>query len=333
MKCQVLIEDQDDRKGKYKMDQRSDGFKQFISILLSLSIESNTKLLENKIILLDEPETHLHPSGVRYLRDELLRISENNTVLISSHSIYLVDKLNIDRHFKVEKTKSITSIKQIDKDNPYEEEVIYEALGTSVYEHIEPNMLVFEGKTDKDIFDAFLTKYNADFKPVKLGTISADGVEKIPQYTKFIDGKFVKGFVLTDSDTIGHKIKKTIISGSNSFTSENSFEINDIIDTDKKATLEDLYPKEVIIQVVKNKYEMDIELNDEPVIAQLMKKSKASKGKLNITELKGILINYIINDIKTLTKPVAKEKYNTYYDFAENLNGKLKAVGKTGAAK
>jgi predicted ATP-dependent endonuclease of OLD family len=41
----------------------------------------------NKVILLDEPETHLHPSGQKYLRNELLKISENNLVIYATHSI------------------------------------------------------------------------------------------------------------------------------------------------------------------------------------------------------------------------------------------------------
>ncbi|WP_321307458.1 AAA family ATPase [Marinifilum fragile] len=324
MYCKVLIEDKDDRKPKYKMDQRSDGFKQFISILLSLSIESNTEQLKDRIILLDEPEVHLHPSGVRYLKDELLNISKNNIVFISTHSIYMVDKLNINRHFKVDKDKSITRIKQIDKNNPYEEELIYEALGTSVYEHVQPNMLVFEGKTDKDIFDAFTYKFRNDFKPVQLGTISADGVEKMPQYTKFIDGKFVKGFILTDSDKDGVRIKESIIEHNKSFSSKNTFEINDIIDTKMPSTLEDLYPQETIIQFIKEKHDIDIELNGEPVIKQLEKKNRNLKGKLNIKDLKGGIVNYIIDDINKLTKAKTQEKYSTYYNFTKNLNTILK---------
>jgi len=325
MFCKVLIEDKDDKKPKYKMEQRSDGFKKFISILLSLSIENNIETIQNNLILLDEPEVHLHPSGIRYLRDELLSISKNNTVLISSHSTYMVDKMNLNRHFKVEKIQSETTIKQIDKNNPYEEEVIYEALGTSVYEHIQPNMLVFEGKTDKDVFDAFTYKFRMDFKPVKVGTISADGVEKIPQYTKFIDGKFVKGFIITDSDNAGIRIKESIINNNNkSFNSKNTFEINSILNTKKQATLEDLFPKSIIKEVIKNKYEIDIELNDEPVIKQLEKKSKESKGKINVKEFKGVLVNYIINDISKLNKIESTNKYSLYHDFALNLNDKLK---------
>ena len=325
MLCTVMIEDKDDKLPKYRMDQRSDGFQQFISILLNLSIESNTSAIKNKIILLDEPEIHLHPSGVKYLREELLKISKSNIVFVASHSIYMVDKLNLDRHFKVTKEKSITSLKQIEKDNPYEEEVIYEALGTSVYEHIHPNMLIFEGKTDKDLFDGFLKKYKRDVKPVRLGTISADGVEKIPQYVKFMEGRLVKGFVLVDSDSDGIRIKEIVKNDNKSFNTRNTFEINDLTKTNKSSTLEDLYPRDYIISVIRKKFNVDVELDiKKPFIKQLESKNKDLKGKINIKELKSLLVNEILKDISKLNKEEGKTKFAEYYSFFEKLNDKLK---------
>src|SRR3989338_7169519 len=86
----------EDDRVKYKAKtstQRSDGFRQFISFLLTISAESATNQLENSILLLDEPETHLHPQAQEYLKDELIRITsneENNTVFFATHSNYMI---------------------------------------------------------------------------------------------------------------------------------------------------------------------------------------------------------------------------------------------------
>jgi AAA15 family ATPase/GTPase len=48
LNCKVSVEDKDNSLPKYKMNQRSDGFKQFISILLNLSEENKTNILKNK---------------------------------------------------------------------------------------------------------------------------------------------------------------------------------------------------------------------------------------------------------------------------------------------
>ncbi|MCG3677918.1 AAA family ATPase [Aliarcobacter butzleri] len=321
LNCFVNIEDQDYHRPKYKMDQRSDGFKQFISILLNLSAENKASILKNKLILLDEPEVHLHPSGIKYLRDELLEISNNNTLFISTHSVHMVDRLNLSRHYKITKEKSITNLYQIQENNPYEEEVIYESLGTSIYEHISPNMIIFEGKTDKDIFDEFSKKFRTELKIKNISAISSNGVEKIPKYIKFFNGELVKGFVVVDSDKAGKTIKEQIISENKQF-SNNTFEINDLVSFTKDTTLEDLLPKEVIETILKKDFELEIELDiNKPFIEQIKKENKT----LNEKELKINILKYVVSDIhkSSMTKEKTKEKYLTYFKFIKALYEKI----------
>lgn len=330
MSCTVSVEDKDNTKPKYQMSQRSDGFKQFISILLNLSAENETQQLKNKIIILDEPEVHLHPSGIKYLRDELLNIAVNNVVIVASHSIYMVDRKNLDRHFSVVKNKSITNIHQIQRDNPYQEEVVYEALGTSIYEHIEPNILLLEGKTDKDLFDVFTSKFKADIKPIHLGTISADGVANVPKYIKFFGGKLVNGFVLVDSDKDGKKVRDAIIKDNKNFNNKNTFLIDDITKSKKDGTLEDLLPVTTLIECVKNRYEIDIELDkSKPVTAQIKEKLKSLRKigpNDNLDDLKGDIARKIIEDVKSKrnTKEDIKKTYKHYYEFVIEAHKKLK---------
>ena len=78
-----------DEHNRYDFAQRSDGFKRFVSFLLLVSTLVKTKQLENVLLLIDEPEISLHPTGARYLRDELIRISKTNWVVYSTHSIFM----------------------------------------------------------------------------------------------------------------------------------------------------------------------------------------------------------------------------------------------------
>lgn len=100
----------DNGKGKAKTaDQRSDGFKQFISFLLTVSAENRNKELENTILLLDEPETHLHPQAQEFLLRELIDLSKNdrnNIVFFATHSNYMIDKEDLGRNYKVAKQKN-----------------------------------------------------------------------------------------------------------------------------------------------------------------------------------------------------------------------------------
>lgn len=89
----VYVKDNTDDYNMFSMDDRSQGFKQFISILLSLSIENTSGELKNQIILLDEPEVHLHPSGVRWLKKELIEIGKITTyLLLLTRSLCWIEK-------------------------------------------------------------------------------------------------------------------------------------------------------------------------------------------------------------------------------------------------
>lgn len=120
-------------KGKAKTaGQRSDGFKQFISFLLTVSAEDSNAELENCLLLLDEPETHLHPQAQEYFLSELKKITTNdrrNVVVFATHSNYMIDKAKLSRNFKVTKEKESTSIESIDTKNTTFASVNYDVFG------------------------------------------------------------------------------------------------------------------------------------------------------------------------------------------------------------
>lgn len=120
-------------KGKAKTaDQRSDGFGQFISFLLTVSAQNKNNELKNTILLLDEPETHLHPQAQEDLLKELIKISQggsNNIAFFATHSNYMIDKTDLSRNFKISKPKDVTEKKQFDKKESTYASVSYEVFG------------------------------------------------------------------------------------------------------------------------------------------------------------------------------------------------------------
>jgi len=84
---------------------RSDGFKKLVSFLLSLSVDYEKNEVSDSLLLLDEPEMFLHPEAQQNFRDEMIAIASknNNVVMISTHSMYMIHKKHIDRCFAVEK--------------------------------------------------------------------------------------------------------------------------------------------------------------------------------------------------------------------------------------
>jgi len=326
--CRVSVEDQDNTKPKFRMTQRSDGFKHFISLLLTLSAESATDQLVNCVILLDEPERSLHPSSVRYLRDELLNISKNNIVLVASHSIYMVDKKNLDRHYTVRKEKGFTHVERVQADNPLEEEVIYEALGTSIYEIIEPNVIIVEGRIDKEILNAFLIKLKTKVKPPPFQIIGATGTHQIPKYAKFFNQKFINGFVVVDSDGAGRSAIKEVIAENNVFD-KRALEINNLVASGKKeAELEDLLPRDIVLSVASDLYGHAFQLPeiDQPILQQIRKHKSENKIRedAKLEDLKVKILQNVLRNIKKLTIAQTKERYPLYCEFVTKLSEKLK---------
>lgn len=125
--------------GKAKTaDQRSDGFKQFISFLLTVSAEDTNEELKNCLLLLDEPETHLHPQAQIYFLDELKKITTNNRgniVLFATHSNYMIDKAKLSRNFKVTKETESTSIELIDAQDSSYASVNYQVFGIATSDY------------------------------------------------------------------------------------------------------------------------------------------------------------------------------------------------------
>ncbi len=146
----------------YNMQERSQGCQTFISFLLTVGAEAKQGVIRDTILLLDEPETHLHPSGVRYMLQELIEAAKNgNTVVFATHSIFMIDKENYDRHIIVKKKKERTDFQPSKKDRIgyfVQEEVLYGALDfnptTGVTTRNKYNF-VLEGQGDALLFDCF----------------------------------------------------------------------------------------------------------------------------------------------------------------------------------
>lgn len=190
-------------KNSFDFSKRSDGFKRFVTFLLMISVNVKINNLNNTLLLIDEPDSGLHPSGARYLRDELFNISLKNYVLYSTHSIFMVDSGNIGRHYIVKKDNEITTIEQAKDSNIAEEEVIFNALGYSVFETLNEKNIIFEGWKDKKIFLTALEKEEKEIKNKfeKVGICHAKGVKHIKSITPMIELAKRKCIIVSDYDS------------------------------------------------------------------------------------------------------------------------------------
>jgi hypothetical protein len=197
-------------KAKYAFEDRSDGFKKFISILLMLSTRVRSKQMgERDIILIDEPDQSLYPTSARYLRDELLKISETSKIIYSTHSQYMIDSDCIDRQLIIEKADDITVIKKPNENSPFsDDELLRRSIGSSIFECIQEKNIIFEGWLDKELFGKYCN-FSQKVKEFKnIGTVhlaGIPGVETLVQLLILANKKFI---IVADSDTVSNAKRK-----------------------------------------------------------------------------------------------------------------------------
>lgn len=197
-------------KNSFDFAKRSDGFKRFVTFLLMISADVETGNLTDTLLLIDEPDVSLHPSGSRYLRDELIRISSSNYVVYSTHSIFMVDTGGIDRHYLVRKKNEITTIEPAGESNVADEEVLYNALGFSMFEILKERNIIFEGWKDKKLFLTALSGASTQLKRAfrDVGLCHARGAKNIRTVTPMIELGRRACLIVSDSDAAAQEQKR-----------------------------------------------------------------------------------------------------------------------------
>ena len=230
------------KHGRHLINNRSEGAKHFLSLILSLSIESSAKKRKNQLILIDEPEAHLHPSGIRDLGKELLKIGIENFVFTATHSPFLIDKIKKERNIIIKKNDdAITEKREIkDHENFIDDEVLREAFGMEVYKDLlNPHSILVEGASDKIILQkAFATKDKTQY-----GITNGHG-SNIDTLASKLNHSDISILVVLDDDPQGRRYKKKIIKINGSYSEKNVFTIRNLVGSIKdRGTIEDTLGK------------------------------------------------------------------------------------------
>lgn len=289
-------------KAKYNFEDRSDGFKKFISILLMLSTQARAKkIIDNDIILIDEPDQSLYPTSARFLRDELLSISKNAKLVYSTHSQYMIDSENVSRHLLVEKIADITYVNKPDKNAPYsQDELLRNAIGSSIFECIKEKNIIFEGYLDKRLFEKYLEEKNLVDEFENIGKIFLWGISGVEAVTSILQSAGKKFIVVSDSDKTS-KDKRLDFQSNNPEQKENWLAYGEVIPN--VVTMEDFF-KEQYLQTTIIRFVPGFNLlPNKPAIANI--ESAVNQDKLRKQEIK----NALITDYSVA---VIKEEYDQF---------------------
>ena len=113
-----LVEDEGFSNGSKTMEQRSDGFRWFVSFLLTIASDHSRNIQDRPLLLLDEPDLHLHPQAQADLLRELIGITQGlnreSVLFFATHSNHMIDKEHIERCYKFFKILGDTEIERAD---------------------------------------------------------------------------------------------------------------------------------------------------------------------------------------------------------------------------
>ena len=260
-----LTQDKTSGSSSINLSQRSDGFKWYLSLYLTLYDYLNkTNDNINYILLLDEPNLYLHPGAQNNLLFNVFYKEFNDVQIVyTTHSPYMIDSDNSFSIRIVEKDDQ-TIIYRSSRDYAEKSKKIRDVdtlspLLTALELHVSNSLIIndknvvitVEGIQDVYLLQAMIKKCNyiSKFKNVKF--VSGMSAEKVPYMYSYLYGMGYNVYALVDNDAQGRKAIDTIT---------NSDETDDIInrllkynlvngDESKDYLLEDLLSKDD-----KNKY-------------------------------------------------------------------------------
>lgn len=122
------------------LSHKGDGVKSLVTIAMLSQISSQGE----KLIIVDEPENHLHPEAIHYIDRVLKDLSKKNQVLISTHNPILVNRNSISSNL-------IVCAGTVEKANRIEK--IRETLGVICSDNLmySDYVIVVEGPSDRTV--------------------------------------------------------------------------------------------------------------------------------------------------------------------------------------
>lgn len=201
----------DDVGVEVELDQRSEGFRWLVSFFVVFKAQARGEL-KNAILLLDEPGLSLHALKQQEFRKTVTRLAEDNQVIYTTHSPFMVGTDELDLVRIVEMADRTTGTKvhtRLVVDDPRSVYPLQAALGYELAQSLfgQPRNLVCEGVTDMMYVEALNTAFTANGGGLKssVAVVPAMSASKVLYYVTLLHSQKLKVAALLDSDQAGDR--------------------------------------------------------------------------------------------------------------------------------
>jgi hypothetical protein len=196
--CQITIDD----GTPTLLERKGDGVQSLVAISLMTGALQETGADKDIILLLEEPESHLHPNAIHQLRKVLDSLREDNQLIVTTHCPLLVNRANVPSNLIVSKNKASPAKSLAD---------LREVLGVRTSDNLQHAALVIvvEGPEDEVALRALLNHYSQ-----KLGDALANGgltfqtlggASKLPYALQMLQSSLCNYYAFLDDDEEGRK--------------------------------------------------------------------------------------------------------------------------------
>ncbi len=251
----ILVSD-DKRPEEVDLELRSTGLQWFLSFYLIFLMETQNEH-KNAVLLLDEAGQTLHPMAQKDLSLFFNKLAENNPIINTTHSPFIIDSENIDRCRVVytdENGGTVVSenlregIGEVGTKSIY---AVHAALGLTVSDVILNGcrVIVVEGISDQYYLSAiknYLIREKRFAQQEEMVFVPSGGVKGVQGITGLLSSKADElPMVVLDSDKPGTEFKNKLESTLYKDSKERIISIKDITKIDG-SEIEDLVPYDYI---------------------------------------------------------------------------------------
>jgi len=253
--CRVYINDGIETD----LQLKGDGVISLTAISILQHFSKQGSLDKGLILLLEEPESHLHPKAIHNLKKVLYDISKTNQVIVTTHSPIIIERLNVKQNIIVQNGKAAPA-KNVNE--------IRDSLGITMSDNLSSAYLVLlvEGEEDIILLKPWLEeksqKIKTAFENANLIIDHLGGATNVGYKTTLYKNNLCNVIAFLDNDEAGRKGVKDAEDKSIIKTNEyvlsfcmgmNNSELEDLIDINSyKQLIIDDYGVDLNIPAFKN---------------------------------------------------------------------------------
>lgn len=200
---------------KLSLHQASSGEKEILNFLLGI-FGFNIKY---GLIIVDEPEVHLHPKWQSLLLDLFFDLADltQNQFIFSTHSPIFINQRTISKIVRAYKSSGKSTIKKLVKSNFDETKDLLHIINSHNNEKIffADKVILVEGITDRIFWEQLINIYKKAENSEIIEVLEVRGKMELEKYRKFLEKLELDNYIIADLDYIlqigSEEVKKMFI--------------------------------------------------------------------------------------------------------------------------